>query len=73
MGVAGVMCVIIIIEEPVSSNLVVGNKMPPIVAITAPADHRDELSENVVRNWGLGSRQESFVDNPSLKIISVKI
>ena len=50
MEVAGVMGMIIIIEEPVSSNLMVGNKMPPIVAITAPADHRDELSENVVRN-----------------------
>ena len=50
MKVAGVMCMIIIIKEPASSNLMIGDKVSPVVAIPTPADHRDELSENVVRN-----------------------
>ena len=71
MEVTNMMCVIIIIEEPSSSHLMIRDKMAPVITVSSPADDRDELSET--RNRGLTSGQKSCVVNPSPQIGSVNI
>ena len=73
MEVTSKMCMIIIIEVPGSSDLMIGYKMSPVVATTTPADHRDKLSKDVVRNRGLDLRQEFRVVEPALKVGSVNV
>ena len=73
MKVTSKMCMIIIIEEPGSSNLMIGYKMPPVVTTPTPADHRDKLSKDIVRNRGLDSRHKSRVVDTTLKVCSVNV